>query len=157
MRYWSVSHAGLMQHLYNCLEWVLVKLSPLWRRIGYGRLEKPFAAVERGLKGLLFDCRMCGHCILQSTGMSCPMNCPKQLRNGPCGGVRSDGGCELIPDMPCVWIEAVRGAANMSGGDAIRVIQAPVDYSLQGRSAWLREVRMRTEREPAQPAGAHAS
>nr|WP_245947992.1 methylenetetrahydrofolate reductase C-terminal domain-containing protein [Halomonas montanilacus] len=29
---------------------------------------------------------MCGQCILSSTGMSCPMNCPKSLRNGPCGG-----------------------------------------------------------------------
>lgn len=158
MRYWSVSHAGLMQRLYDGLEWVLIKLSPLWRWIGYRRLERPFAAVERGLKGWLFDCQMCGHCILQSTGMSCPMNCPKQLRNGPCSGVRADGGCEVIPHMRCVWVEAVRGAANMPGGDAIQVIQAPLDHSLQGRSAWLREVRLQTEARSAQfVADAHAS
>ncbi len=43
----------------------------------------PSAGIERAVKGLLFDCRMCGQCVLSSTGMSCPMNCPKTLRNGP--------------------------------------------------------------------------
>ena len=28
---------------------------------------------------------------LPSTGMACPTNCAKQMRNGPCGGVRADG------------------------------------------------------------------
>ena len=26
------------------------------------------------------------------------MNCPKTLRNGPCGGVRQNGGCEIKPE-----------------------------------------------------------
>ena len=67
---------------------VLSPCSAAGGRIGYQRLERPVAVVERAVKGLLFDCRMCGRCVLSSTGMSCPMNCPKQLRNGPCGGVR---------------------------------------------------------------------
>ena len=50
-----------------------------FRAIGYERLERPVAAVEKTVKGLLFDCRMCGQCVLSSTGMSCPMNCPKNL------------------------------------------------------------------------------
>ena len=57
---------------------------------------------ERLIKGFLFDCRMCGQCVLSSTGMSCPMNCPKNLRNGPCGGVRDGGFCEVKPQMRCV-------------------------------------------------------
>ena len=143
VRYWSVSHAGAMQRAYRAFEWLLFQLDPLLRRIGHARLEASFAAVERVLKGWLFDCQMCGHCVLQSTGMSCPMNCPKQLRNGPCGGVRADGSCELDPAMRCVWVEAVRGAARMPGGERIQVLQAPVDHSLAGRSAWLRELRAR--------------
>ena len=143
VRYWSVSHAGAMQRAYRAFEWLLIRLDPLLRKIGHERLEAPFAAVERVLKGWLFDCRMCGNCVLQSTGMSCPMNCPKQLRNGPCGGVRADGSCELDPAMRCVWVEAVRGAARMPGGERIQVIQAPVDHSLAGRSAWLGELRAR--------------
>lgn len=143
VRYWSVSHAGAMQRVYQALERLLIVIDPLLRKLGYQRLEAPFAAVERVLKGWFFDCRMCGHCVLQSTGMSCPMNCPKQLRNGPCGGVRADGSCELDPAMRCVWVEAVRGAARLPG-ERIQVIQAPLDHSLVGRSAWLRELRLPT-------------
>lgn len=143
VRYWSVSHAGAMQRLYRALERLLIRLDPLLRKVGYQRLEAPFAVVERVLKGWFFDCRMCGHCVLQSTGMSCPMNCPKQLRNGPCGGVRADGTCELDPGMRCVWVEAVRGAARLPGGERIEVIQVPLDHRLAGQSAWLAELRQR--------------
>ncbi len=143
VRYWSVSHAGAMQRVYRALERLLVRIDPLLRMVGYQRLEAPFAAAERVLKGWFFDCRMCGHCVLQSTGMSCPMNCPKQLRNGPCGGVRADGTCELDPGMRCVWVEAVRGAERLPGGERIEVIQAPLDHRLAGRSAWLAELRQR--------------
>ena len=106
--------------------------------VGYGRAEAPVKFVERRVKGLLFDCRMCGTCILSSTGMSCPMNCPKRLRNGPCGGVRANGHCEVEPDMPCVWVQAWEGSRNMRHGDAILARQKPVDYSLRETSAWLR-------------------
>ena len=60
-------------------------------------------------KRLLVDCKMCGQCVLSSTGMACPTNCAKQMRNGPCGGVRADGTCEVNPAMRCVWVEATDG------------------------------------------------
>ncbi|MEX2008781.1 MAG: methylenetetrahydrofolate reductase C-terminal domain-containing protein [Dongiaceae bacterium] len=141
VRLWSVRRSGSLEALYNGFERVLVRLDPLWRRIGYGRLEAPAAAVERGVKGLLFDCRMCGQCVLSSTGMSCPMNCPKSLRNGPCGGVRADGNCEVKPEMKCVWVQAWTGARAMRGGAAIVEVQKPVDHRLEGRSSWLKVVR----------------
>ena len=75
---------------------------------------------------------------LSSTGMSCPMNCPKQLRNGPCGGVRANGNCEVEPGMPCVWVKAWEGSRNMVHGDRILNVQKPVDQSLRETSAWLR-------------------
>jgi hypothetical protein len=62
----------------------MVALDLVFARIGYDRVERPVALVERAAKGLLFDCRMCGQCVLSSTGMSCPMNCPKELRNRGC-------------------------------------------------------------------------
>ena len=97
------------------------------------------------MKGLLFDCQMCGQCVLSSTGMSCPMNCPKNLRNGPCGGVRENGHCEVRPEMRCVWVAAFDGARRMPGGvEAMRQLQPPVDRRLQGHSAWLRLVREKT-------------
>jgi len=98
VRKWSVSQARLFNRVYKALENVLLALDKLWLKIGYDRVEKPITFVERHVKGFLFDCQMCGQCVLSSTGMSCPMNCPKQLRNGPCGGVRMDGKCEVKPE-----------------------------------------------------------
>ena len=78
--------------------------------------------------------------------MSCPMNCPKQIRNGPCGGVRDNGMCEVKPDMRCVWVEAVAGSERMRKTD-IKEVQIPVDNNLKGSSSWLRVVREKTARD----------
>jgi len=142
VRLWSVRHARGLSHVYAGFESALMKLAPLFEKIGYQRMERPVAAVERTVKGLLFDCNMCGRCVLSSTGLSCPMNCPKQLRNGPCGGVRANGHCEVKPEMRCVWVEAWQGAERIPGGlEAISAVQAPVDRRLEGTSAWLRVAR----------------
>src|SRR5204862_6435602 len=131
-RQWSVRHARGLNAFYRAFESVLVPLHPLFKRLGYERLERPVAAFERGVKGLLFDCQMCGQCALSSTGMSCPMNCPKNLRNGPCGGVRANGHCEVKPEMKCVWVQAWEGAQRMQTGMAILDVQKPVDHRLKG-------------------------
>ncbi len=128
-------------------------LHPLWKGIGYGRVEAPVKFVEKRVKGFMFDCRMCGQCVLSSTGMSCPMNCPKQLRNGPCGGVRANGNCEVEPDMPCVWVKAWEGSRNMVHGDAILTVQKPVDQSLRETSAWLRVTAQAAAAREAAKAG----
>lgn len=142
VRRWSVRHARAMESCYRLFERALAALHPMWTRIGYARLERPVAAIERAVKGFLFDCRMCGQCVLGATGMSCPMNCPKHLRNGPCGGVRSDGRCEVVPSMVCVWVDAIAGSERMcSGQPAIHVVQFAVDRRLEGRSSWLGAAR----------------
>jgi hypothetical protein len=141
LRGWSVRHARFLEKAYQSFEKILIALDPLFRRVGYARVERPVAAIERGVKGLLFDCRMCGQCILSSTGMSCPMTCPKQLRNGPCGGVRTNGHCEVISDMPCVWVKAWEGSRAMTNGEAILTIQLPVNQALRETSSWLRVAR----------------
>ncbi|MEO8305041.1 MAG: methylenetetrahydrofolate reductase C-terminal domain-containing protein [Betaproteobacteria bacterium] len=146
MRRWSVRHSRGLETLYRLFERALVALHPVWKRIGYARLEAPVAATEKAVKGFLFDCRMCGQCVLSSTGMSCPMNCPKNLRNGPCGGVRADGHCEVKPEMPCVWIAAVAGSKRMrEGSAAIHVVQRALDRRLEGRSSWLAVARDKSE------------
>jgi hypothetical protein len=157
MRLFAIRHSRRFEGIYNRLEAALVRLDPLIERIGYNRVERPVAALERVTKGFLFDCRMCGQCVLSSTGMSCPMNCPKQLRNGPCGGVRPGGYCEVKPAMRCVWVEAWDGATRMRGGDRIREVLPPVDRSLEGSSAWLRASREKARaRAEAREAGRSA-
>jgi Methylene-tetrahydrofolate reductase C terminal len=136
-RTWSVRHARGLERLYAVLERTLVAAAPVLKRIGFERAERAVAAFERLVKRTLFDCRMCGQCALSSTGMSCPMNCPKALRNGPCGGVRADGHCEVYPEMPCVWVKAWEGSRAMHGGDRILEVQPPVDHRRKGQSTWL--------------------
>jgi len=146
LRLWSVRHARGLEAFYSAFESSLVALHPLLSRIGYQRLEKPVAAVEKTVKGLLFDCQMCGQCALSQTGMSCPMNCPKTLRNGPCGGVRPNGYCEVKPQMRCVWVQAYEGSQRMRRGpEAIRAVRPPVDRTLAGVSTWLRMAKAKGE------------
>ena len=146
VRLWSIRQSRWLNLVYEGVEATLTLLNPLLKRIGYERLDKPFAAIERTVKGFLFDSQSCGQCTLGSTGMACPMNCPKTLRNGPCGGVRQDGGCEIKPEMTCVWVNAWQGSQQIGNiEDTIKIIQPPVDNRLKGRSAWLRALRLRTE------------
>lgn len=141
MRLFSVRQARAMEAAYAALERALLALDPVFKRLGYARLERPVAAVERIVKGFFFDCRMCGQCALSATGMSCPMNCPKSLRNGPCGGVRPGGFCEVKPAMRCVWVEASEGSARMPGGGTIAEALPPLDHRHWGRSSWLAVAR----------------
>jgi len=146
VRRWSVRHARGLEIFYQGFERVMVALHPLWKAIGYQRLETPMAVVEKAVKGFLFDCQMCGQCALSSTGMSCSMNCPKTIRNGPCGGVRANGNCEVKPEMRCVWVEAFDGSQRMQAGrEAIKVVQFAVDGRLKGSSSWLRVAREKGE------------
>jgi 5,10-methylenetetrahydrofolate reductase len=138
MRRYAVRHPRLFGGAYRALEATLQAVGPFARAIGRERLERPVAGVERAVKSFLFDCRMCGGCALTATGMACPMNCPKQLRNGPCGGVRQDGGCEVHPAMQCVWIEAWRGGSRTAAGALPAAINAPVEHDRAGTSTWLR-------------------
>ena len=146
VRRWSVRHARGLEIFYQGFERVMVALHPLWKAIGYQRLETPVAVVEKAVKGFLFDCQMCGQCALSSTGMSCSMNCPKTIRNVPCGGLRANGNCEVKTEMRCVWVEAFDGSQRMQAGrEAIKVVQFAVDGRLKGSSSWLRVAREKGE------------
>ena len=142
MRSWSVRNARWLKGLYHGIESALIFASPLLRRIGYARLDKPFLIVEKATKGFLLDSQSCGQCIVGFTGLSCPMNCPKTMRNGPCGGVRPDGKCEIKPEMNCVWVQAWEGNKRLEEDEyPIQIVQPAIDNRRIGKSAWLYEVR----------------
>ena len=102
-----------------------------------------FVKFEWVTKKPIFGCQMCGQCILHETGMSCPMGCPKEIRNGPCGGVRTDGSCELDPKMTCVWVTAWENSNKMRVfSHEIELIQKPLDRRLKGSSAWINQSRL---------------
>jgi hypothetical protein len=77
------------------------------------------------------------------------MTCPKNLRNGPCGGVRANGRCEVIPSMRCVWVEAWERSQAMPGhGADIHLIVPPLNRQLQGTSAWINDFTGLAQQSP---------
>jgi hypothetical protein len=130
-------------HLLEIAYYQFEKLMEPFRRwlVPGGWTERFLINLELIGKGSIFDCRMCGQCVLHSTGMTCPMTCPKNLRNGPCGGVSLDGYCEIKPEMPCIWVQAWSRASDMSvDGTQINIIQPPLNNQLIGTSAWINEM-----------------
>ena len=105
-----------------------------------GRLYRVLFAIEEWSKKRVFGCHSCGQCVLRSTSLVCPQTCPKQMRNGPCGGSMF-GKCEVFPDKPCVWIEINERADKplmniFHMKEKLRnKIQPAVDWSLVGTSA----------------------
>jgi hypothetical protein len=109
----------------------------LFSRLGYDRAARLILPFEDLGKQLVFDCQTCGQCILHSAGMTCSMSCPKNIRNGPCGGVRLDGHCEVEPETMCVWVDAYERSLHVpTYGSEITVEQPPVNWQLKGTSAW---------------------
>jgi hypothetical protein len=141
------NYPNLLVSAYQAVEGLL---KPFRRWLVPGGLaERAFIPLEVITKGPIFDCRMCGQCILHSTGMTCPMTCPKTLRNGPCGGVRSDGRCEIKPEMNCIWVEAWERSARMKTyGQEIMIVQGPVNHQRKGSSAWINDLCADVERLP---------
>lgn len=109
-------------------------LRPIVNFVGAKRLEKPMAWLERQIKGMLFDCRMCGNCILNVTALRCPARCLKGLRNGPCGGVRPDGNCEVDSTVPCAWSDIW-----LHNGGLLPDRQPALEHQFIGRSTWIAE------------------
>jgi hypothetical protein len=136
---WLQRVPHLLEWAYRATNGLLTPFRP-WLKPG-GLIEVAFVAGERLTKTPLFDCRMCGQCVLHSTGMTCPMTCPKYLRNGPCGGVRQNGHCEIEPDMICIWVEAWGRSQRMPWyGKQILDVIVPLDWSRQNSSAWINEL-----------------
>jgi methylenetetrahydrofolate reductase (NADPH) len=98
-------------------------------------INKTIARTEAFMKGMMFDCHVCGQCVLDKTHLICPMSCPKGLRNGPCGGTLH-GECEVYPDKPCVWVNIHKRREKKSGDDFPGLIRSP-DARLFNTSSWL--------------------
>jgi methylenetetrahydrofolate reductase (NADPH) len=95
--------------------------------------EKIVEAGERVWKGALFGCRMCGNCLLQETALICPMECPKGLRNGPCGG-SSPEKCYVDETRPCVWYKIYERAEKHGRLHYLMEVLPPLDWDKVGTS-----------------------
>ena len=148
-REWLKNRPSLLEHAYSSAKTVFVKLYPLLKHLNPLVAERIMVHAEEISKGWAFNCQMCGQCILHSTGMTCPMNCPKNLRNGPCGGVRANGHCEVVPDAPCVWVQAYERSQKMKHYvEEMQIVQPPVNRTLYNTSSWLNMVEQRDSITP---------
>ena len=72
-----------------------------WRQSFWSRLLGLSSLYRKAVLG----CMSCGDCIQEHLCYAgCSVRwCYKELRNGPCGGSRTDGTCEARPELPCIW------------------------------------------------------
>jgi hypothetical protein len=83
--------------------------------------------------GLYYErCRACGNCHLGETAGICPVSrCPKNLMNGPCGGVQN-GKCEVggyVRD--CAWLLIWERHRKNGRIDLFRKIRSPRHFGLE--------------------------
>lgn len=93
------------------------------------------ASIERAIKGPAFGCRMCGNCLLQETAFICPMECPKGIRNGPCGG-SIPGKCYVDETRPCIWYAIYDRAFEMGRENKLLEVLPPLDWNKVGTETW---------------------
>jgi methylenetetrahydrofolate reductase (NADPH) len=91
--------------------------------------------VERMVKGPLFGCRMCGNCLLQETAFICPMECPKGIRNGPCGGSTEEH-CYVDETRPCIWYKIYDRSFKMGREEMLLEVLPPLDWNKTGGETW---------------------
>lgn len=97
-----------------------------------------FGSFEKFTKKLLFSCRECDDCALFEMYYLCPESrCPKGMRQGPCGGSRVNGRCEVFEENKCVWEMVYWRAKNRKECDKLRYIIPPRDWRLYETNSWV--------------------
>ncbi len=102
------------------------------------------ARTELLVKGPLFGCRMCGNCLLQETAFICPMECPKGLRNGPCGGITPSKYCYVDSTRRCIWYAIYKRSLEMGREEKLMEVLPPLDWNKTGTETWgdvVRQIR----------------
>ncbi len=78
-------------------------------------------------------CRTCGDCRLADTGGICPVTrCSKGSLNGPCGGTRETGECELGEGRHCAWndiYERLKGQGRLAN---MLIVRPPMEWVDKG-------------------------
>src|SRR2546428_13214043 len=105
---------------------------------------------EFAIKSPAFGCEACGNCVLPDMQYVCPQTCPKQLRNGPCGGT-NNGQCEGIPERPCGWVRGYERAKHAGEIPPLRIYIPPPGRLLKRTSSWI-NCFLQWDSRPGRPA-----
>jgi len=111
----------------------------LCKKVQGSRVEGFFHKLEHLTKVALFDCRDCGDCALIDAAYLCPMSqCPKNQRNGACGG-SFQGWCEVYPGKrKCVYVRAYARLKKHGEQEQMeKNIVPPCNWDLYQSSSWI--------------------
>jgi ferredoxin len=87
-------------------------------------------------------CAACGDCVLGETFGLCPIaRCAKSLLNGPCGGTRKDGKCEIDENIDCVWNLIVERADERGQLESLSKLQNTKNWSKSRHGGPKRVIR----------------
>ena len=87
-------------------------------------------------------CAACGDCVLGETFGFCPVaRCAKSLSNGPCGGTRKNGKCEIDEKLDCVWYQIYERAKARGKVEQLLKVRKPKNWSNSGHGGPKRMVR----------------
>ena len=67
--------------------------------------------------------------------------CAKSLMNGPCGGTRKNGKCEVDENTDCIWNLIVERAEARGQLDRLSQVRPPKNWSNSGHGGPKRMVR----------------
>jgi methylenetetrahydrofolate reductase (NADPH) len=109
------------------------------------KLSRFMLFFEDVVKVPLFGCQHCGECILSSTAFICSQQCPKRMRNGPCGGTGEGGTCEVYPERKCVWYRIYDRSKVLNRLSLLFPIKKIHNWNLEGTSAWLNVFKKRID------------
>jgi len=128
----------LMRFLHHVLFTPDKNLFPVMSRM-YSSVKNPRKhAFEHILKVIANGCQDCGDCALLDIAYLCPMSqCPKNQRNGPCGG-SCNGWCEVFPnEKKCIWVKAYSMLKTYNEEGELDTLNVPpVNWDLYQTSAW---------------------
>ena len=137
---------GFIYHLSHFTHWLMMTpgrnlfnfMRGFYKLIDGTVWMRPYHFCEHMAKVVLYDCKDCGDCALTQVAYSCPMSkCPKNQRNGACGGSR-DGWCEVYPGKKkCVYVKAYNRLKGYGLEHELSEYSvAPCDWNLYQQASW---------------------
>ena len=132
--------SNLMHHL------MLEPGTPFWgpmkaiaKAVEGSSLEGAYHKFEHMAKVCIYDCKDCGDCALGDVAYVCPMsNCPKNQRNGACGG-SWDGWCEVYgAKKKCAYVRAYSRLKNKGKEESLNGdIVPPPNWDFYQKASWI--------------------
>jgi hypothetical protein len=110
---WIKDHPAALEKVYAFTVSAVKAAYPLMKRVSPRATERVMIWNRRGRQRLSLQLPDVRPVHSAQHRHDLPHELPKNLRNGPCGGVRANGHCEVIPERMCVWVQAWERSQKM--------------------------------------------